>query len=69
MAGSLLHAAHGGFVAGEDAKIVLLAKAIEELLDLLGRNFRVGADDEQDAALAHAIGNVFELGERQDIFV
>ena len=68
-AGRLLNAAHGGFFAGEDTEIVLLAQALEELLNLLGRNFGVWADDEQDAALAHAVGDVFQLRQRQDIVV
>ena len=69
LAGGLLHTAHGRLVAGEDAEVVLLAEALEELLDLLRRDLRIGADDEQHAAPAHAVGHLFQLGQRQDIFV
>ena len=61
LAGGFLDAAHGGLIAGEDAEVVLLAETIEELLHFLGRDLRIGADDEQDAAAADAVGDVFEL--------
>ena len=63
LAGGLLDAAHGGLVAGEDAEVVLLAQALEELLHLLGRDLGVRADDEQDAPLAHAVRDVFQPGQ------
>ena len=36
LAGGFFDAAHRGLVTGEDAQVVLLAEAVEELLDVLG---------------------------------
>ena len=51
LTGGFLDAAHGGLVAGEDAEVVLLAEAVEKVLDLLRRDLRVRADDEQHPAI------------------
>jgi hypothetical protein len=69
LAGSLLDAAHGGLVAGEDAEVVLLTEAVEEPLDLLRRDLGIRADDEQHPALAHTVGGVFQPRQRQDVFI
>ena len=50
LAGSVFDAPHSGLVTGEDTEVILLAQALEEFLHLLGRNFGIGTDDEQDAS-------------------
>ena len=69
LARGFLDAAHRGLVAGEHAEVVLLAEAVEKLLHFLGRDFGVRADDEEDAMLAHLVGDVLQLRKRQDFFV
>src|SRR6266545_3957837 len=44
LAGGCFDAPHGGLVASEDTEIVLLAKTLAELLDLLGRDFGIGTE-------------------------
>ena len=69
LARGFFDAAHGRLVAGEDTEVVLLAQAVEELLHLLGRDLRVRADDEQHAASAHAVGDLFQPRQRQHVIV
>ncbi len=69
LARSVFDAPHGGLVAGEDTEVVLLAQALEEFLHLLGRNFGIRTDDEQDASAAHAVSNVFDAGQREHVVI
>ena len=62
-------ATHLGFVACENTEIIFLADALEKLLDFFWRNLRVWTDDEQHAAFAHAVGDIFELGQWKDVVV
>ena len=62
LARGFLDAAHRRLVAGEDTQVVLLAQAVEELLDLFGRDLGVRADDQQHAASANAVGDLFQPG-------
>jgi hypothetical protein len=69
LAGSFFDASHGGLIAGEHTEVVLLTETLEELLDLLGRDFGIGTDDEEETPFAHTVGDIFDPGQGQHVII